>query len=76
MTNSKLLRDLIDGKGIKISYLAKSIGICRPALYSKINNEREFTASEILKLSEILGINLKEREKIFFANEVVNNNHT
>lgn len=67
MTNSELLRQVIDDSGLKRYYLANQLGLTYPGLLKKINNESEFKASEITAICEILGINNSLREKIFFA---------
>lgn len=67
MTNTEELLNVIKGSGISITFLAEKLGISRTALYSKINNNVEFRASEISTLCEILGINTKGKEAIFFA---------
>lgn len=71
MTNTELLNQRIDESGLKKSYIAKALGIRTDTLSRKINNEREFKASEINTLCDILGIeSLEEKEHIFFACEV------
>lgn len=71
MTNTELLNERIDSSGLKKSYIAKALGIRTDTLSRKINNEREFKASEINALCDILGIEcLEEKEHIFFAVEV------
>lgn len=71
MTNTELLNDRIDKSGLKKSYIAKALGIKPDTLTRKINNEREFKASEINALCDVLGIeSLEEKEHIFFAVEV------
>ena len=68
MTNSKMLRDLIDRKGLKMKYVAEYLGISYYALNLKISNKREFKTSEVAALCELLDIkSLEEKEKIFFA---------
>lgn len=71
MTDTLYLEDLIKLKGLKKGYLAERLSISRQALYLKINNESEFTATEINVLCEELGITkLTEKEKIFFVQKV------
>lgn len=69
MVDSELLRKKIDGKGLKLSYVAKSIGLkSRAGLMKKINNETDFTTREIHALCELIGITeWEEIERIFFA---------
>ena len=47
MTDTKLLRDWLDEKGIKLKSIAARMGITPYSLQKKINNETEFKASEI-----------------------------
>lgn len=65
MTNTKALNQLVEDSGIKRQKIAEMLGISRHALNQKINNVTEFKASEILKLSSILGI--KKKEVYFFC---------
>lgn len=68
MTDTKLLKTKIKENGLKLKYIAGQIGISYYTLYKKINNETEFTASEIESLCCILSIKtLQERQDIFFA---------
>ena len=66
MTDSLLLNTYINNSGYKRSFLAKEIGITRSGLYKKINNQTQFTAWEIQKLTQILGLNKCEQDDIFF----------
>ena len=69
MTNSILLKRKIKEKGIKIKFLAEKIGTAYYSLALKISNKKEFKASEIQTLCELLDItSLKEREDIFLLN--------
>lgn len=70
MTDSFKLKFKINEKGFKYQYLANQLGIARTTLYNKINNDSEFFGNEILKLSELLELNLEEREEIFFNKKV------
>lgn len=72
MTDSKELRSLIEQRGLKYGYVAKCAGISRQSLNNKINNRTEFKAVEIQKLCDLLQIGLKDRERIFFAQQVEN----
>ena len=68
MTNSKLLREIIDEKGYKLKYIAEKLGLSPYGLQLKIDNKQEFKTSEVLALCELLQIeSLKEKEEIFFA---------
>lgn len=67
MTNTALLEKYIEDSGYKRGYIAKQIGISRAALASKINNETEFKASEMVAISDLLNIDAEARDAIFFA---------
>lgn len=68
MTNTELFRKKVEEKGITIKFLALKIGITRESLYNKLNNETEFKASEISRITDVLELTSKERDDIFFAN--------
>ena len=68
MTNTKLLREKIDASGLKLNYIASQLWISPKALPMKIENQTQFKAAEIKRLSEILGIETaEEREQIFLS---------
>ncbi len=70
MTNTTALEiALLRNKTTKRA-LAEQLGISLQTLYNKIGNVAEFKASEIIKISEVLKLNSKEREIIFFAKNV------
>jgi transcriptional regulator with XRE-family HTH domain len=51
--------------GLTQDDVAKFLKISQQAFSSKINNKSEFKASEIIKLSELLGI--EDKDTIFFV---------
>lgn len=65
MTDSNLLRAKIIEKGFTQTEIATKLGISAQSLNYKINNKREFKASEIEKLCGILGI--KNKNSYFFS---------
>ncbi|WP_418203173.1 hypothetical protein [Anaerotignum faecicola] len=68
MTNSKLLREIIDEKGYKLKYIAEKLGLSPYGLQLKIDNKQEFKTSEVAVLCDILEItSLEKKEEIFFA---------
>ena len=72
LVDTAALRKKIDDKGLKLSYVAKAIGLkSRAGLMKKINNETEFTCTEVGLLCQLLGITTwAEMKAIFFANLV------
>ena len=70
MTNTGLLNKHISESGLKIGAILEKMNIkAYETLRAKIENRRDFTASEIEKLSEILNLNREQREEIFFAKD-------
>ena len=72
MTNDYLLNEKIKKSGYRFGYLANQLNLSRTGLYNKINGKTEFLASEIQSLSDILNLDIHERENIFFNKEVDN----
>ena len=70
MTNSKLLKMAIDKSGYRLRFIAKQLSISYQAFLNKINNSSEFKASEIATLCNLLKIDNKAKERIFFADNV------
>lgn len=71
MTNVEELRVAIARKNITKTQLAAKLGISRACLYKKLDNSREFKASEMMKLVEILSLN--NPSEIFLPSSVTNN---
>ena len=68
MTNTKLLKEVIDASGMKLNFIAEKLNISRSALWKKINNKSAFNQYEIAELCKILKIN--NWKAIFFAENV------
>lgn len=64
MTNAKLLEDAIKESGMTKTFIADKMGCSRPRLY-KILEGAECTVSEMVRLSDILRLNNKQRTDIF-----------
>lgn len=68
MTNKELLEQAIERSGVKIMKLMEAAGIKSYATFrGRLNNETEFTASEIIAISETLQLTTEQRNQIFFA---------
>lgn len=67
MTNSQELKNRIASNGLMLNFVCEKLGITYATLRRKINNENEFTASEISTLTELLHLTDDERNRIFFA---------
>ena len=70
MTDSQKFKDYMKERGYTVKTLAEQVGISHESLYQKIGNERAFKATEIMRISEILGMSTSDRDEIFFAKEV------
>lgn len=68
--NTNLLARKIAEKSLSITLIANELGLTRQAIYNKLSGDREFKASEIGKLSELLSLTREEKELIFFADFV------
>ena len=65
-----LLNSKIDEIKIPITTIAEKMGISRQTFYLKISGQREFKASEIEKICDILRLTDDEKSSIFFADRV------
>lgn len=67
MTDSVALRELIESKGVKISFIARQLDISPAWLKKKIDNEIDFKQGEIVKLVELFGLTTRQMMSIFFV---------
>lgn len=74
MANVELLKEKIKDSGMTMVAISKKSGIERATLYKKINDNEEkrpeFTATEIVSLSNVLRLTRAERDKIFLSSNV------
>ena len=71
MTDTKRLLEAIGRSGLRKGYIASKLGITTYGFQKKVENRSQFKAEEIKILCELLNItSLKEKEKIFFAENV------
>jgi transcriptional regulator with XRE-family HTH domain len=56
MTDAKLLKSAMALNGLNQRELAEKMGISQMTLSNKMTNKVEFTASEIRKIADILGL--------------------
>lgn len=68
--NLMLLNSKIDEIKIPITTIAEKMGISRQTFYLKMSGQREFKASEIEKICDILRLTDEEKSSIFFADRV------
>lgn len=67
MVNTELLREKIDSSGVKITFLAKEIGITYMALTNKMNKKVDFKCEEAGAIKKALRLTDEEMKEIFFA---------
>lgn len=70
MTDLNALRKKIDDSGMTMVAISRKSGILRETLYNRLNGKGEFNASEMMAISNTLGLSNDERDLIFFASEV------
>lgn len=73
MTNTELLKRVINESGVTIVFLAKKLGCSRNRIYNILSGS-ECTASEIVKLGESLHMTQKQRDDIFLRKVVTDSN--
>ena len=67
MTNTTLLEEYIEKSGYKRSFIAKQLGLTAYGFSLKVKNKSEFKAKEMSILCNLLKIDAKEKEAIFFV---------
>lgn len=65
MPDIKMLKDKITDSGMTVKAVAEKSGILRETLYNRLKGVGEFTASEIVSLSNVLDLSQTERDDIF-----------
>ena len=68
MTDKELLEQAIEQSGVKVRKLMEIANIKSYATFrGRMNNETEFTASEIRAISNALNLTTEQRDRIFFC---------
>lgn len=70
MTNLEMLQSKINESGMTMVAIAEKSNINRATMYNRLNGVSEFTASEIVSLSNVLHLTKPERDKIFLSSNV------
>lgn len=65
-----LLRQRIKSHRYSIEALASKVGMDRSSLSLRLNNRREFTQEDMLRISKVLDIQLDDLVDYFFKNNV------
>lgn len=69
MINTKALRGKMYMESCSVERLAKEIGMSRASLYRRLQGEKEFTISEMQRITRYLNIPHDEKENIFFNSD-------
>lgn len=67
MTNTAELLRIIEASGLKKKFIADSLGLTYYGFQRKVENKTEFKASEMDKLCNLLGLDMMDKERIFFC---------
>lgn len=70
MTDFNLLKQKINESGMTMVAISEKSGILRETLYNRLKGIGDFTASEMMALSETLRLTNQDRDAIFFAPKV------
>lgn len=70
MTDFEALRKKIDDSGMTIVAICEKSGMLRETLYNRFKGIGDFTATEMVALSDVLNLSNAERDAIFFAKQV------
>ena len=65
--NTQALINELDRKGMSKEDYAAALGVNLSTIYRKLKATQSFTVGEMHKTAEILGLNVTEAARIFFA---------
>ena len=65
MPDTNRLKRKIKDSGMTVKAISEKTGILRETLYNRLKGAGEFTASEIVALSNVLNMSQTERDDIF-----------
>ena len=65
-----LLKQYLDEKGVKMSWLSENAGISETSLWRKTRGLTGFSLAEAVRISEALKLSDEEIRAIFFTSEV------
>ena len=67
MANIEKLNDVIQESGMTMVSVANKAGMVRETLYNRLKGKGEFTAHEIVGLTQALKLTPDERDEIFLS---------
>ncbi len=65
MPNTEELKKRISDSGMTVMAISEKTGINRATIYNRLNGRGEWTASEIVHISDVLRLTSEEKVKIF-----------
>lgn len=69
MVDVSSLKNIIIKQNLSIELLSEKIGIDKSTFYRKLKeNGKKFTIEEVIKMSQVLKLNSKQVDEIFFNN--------
>lgn len=69
MANCEMLKALIEERGLKQRFIAQKIGVSDKKIHELLNGGR-WRLDEVVAVCNVLSLNKKQREEIFFGQEV------
>lgn len=69
MANCELLKALIEERGLKQRFIAQKMGVSDKKMHELLNGGR-WRLDEVVAVCNILNLSKKQREEIFFGQEV------
>ena len=69
MANCEMLKALIEQRGLKQRFIAQKIGVSDKKMHELLNGGR-WRLDEVVAVCNVLNLNKKQREEIFFGQEV------
>ena len=71
MTDIELLKSKIKESGMTVAAIARKAKMDRTTLYNRLKGRGEFTASEIVYITEAMRLTQLERDEIFLSKNVI-----
>jgi DNA-binding XRE family transcriptional regulator len=67
MTNSTMLKELVERSGLKKTFIAKKLELSYNGYLKKENGTNDFTAREITVMKDLLNLSNKQVSEIFLS---------
>lgn len=67
MYDSERMRKAVEASGLRKRFIAERLQMSYAAFIAKLNGKVEWKASEIVKVSKVLGLDSSRRDTIFFS---------